>query len=56
MFSLGACKSVGQVLYTLLFKYPTGKSLELLVLANEEAMAHHRNEKSPTAETNGKAQ
>ena len=28
----------------------------LLGPANEEAMAHHRNEKSPTAETNGEAQ
>ena len=30
---------------------PQKKSLELLGPANEEAMAHHRNEKSPAAET-----
>jgi len=35
---------------------PTEKSLELIGPANEEAVAHHRNEKPPSAETNGEAQ
>ena len=56
IFSFSACKSVGRVLYTFFPDNPTEKSLELLGPANEEAMVHHRNEKSSAAETNGEAQ
>jgi len=57
MFSLSACKSVGGSTVHFNFQItPQKKRIELLGPAKEEAMAHHRNEKSPAAETNGETQ
>jgi hypothetical protein len=51
-----AFNSKGQLQYTLLFKLPYIKSQVLLGPAKEEAMRHHRKEKSPAVETNGEVQ
>ena len=55
MAYLSAFKSTGILLHPLLFKYPHWKNQVLLGPANEEAMAHHLNEKSPVEETNARS-
>jgi len=53
MAYLSAFRSTGRLLYTLHIKPPPPpkKNQVLLDLAKEEAIAHHRNEKSPAAWT-----
>jgi hypothetical protein len=53
---LSAFKSIGRLLYTLLFKYPHRKKAGAVRSVNEEVIPHHQNEISPAAETSGKAQ
>ena len=56
MFTLVHVSLQGEYCTLYFSNNPTEKSLELLGPANEEAMAHHQNKKSPTVETKGEAQ